>query len=319
MIPKILHFCFGMTRDFGGKPWGLSNFVSVKSAIQMIHPDKVYFYYEYEPCGPWWEMTKPLVTLVKVDAPRAIMGNSIDHPAHRADVVRLEKLIEMGGIYLDTDVIVLRPFDNLLHHSVVMGQEGYNPVQGLANAIILAEPGAPFLLRWYAEYKSFRGNAAGHWGEHSVQLPWKLSRMFPGEITVLPCNAFYYPMWYFGDIELLYHSTKNIDFSNSYTVHLWENLSWRYLHDLTVNEVTSVDTNFHKLIRPYLINLPDSVLSVQVPGWVKRVPQRGEYIRAFLSKYYSFLKHPLRIYFALKTSSFLARPKPCPAAISSRN
>ena len=74
MIPKVLHYCFGMAPDFGGKPWSLIHYVGVASAIRHIKPKAAYFYYEYEPSGPWWELTKPLVTPVKIDAPREIFG-----------------------------------------------------------------------------------------------------------------------------------------------------------------------------------------------------------------------------------------------------
>jgi mannosyltransferase OCH1-like enzyme len=66
---------------------------------------------------------------------------------HRADIVRLERLLEVGGIYLDADVLVHRDFDDLLHHSTVLGKEGVKPQYGLCNAVILSRPEAPFLRR----------------------------------------------------------------------------------------------------------------------------------------------------------------------------
>src|SRR5215475_5367805 len=99
-IPKILHYCFGFHRSFGGKPWSMVYFVCVKSAIERIKPDQAFIYYEFEPKGPWWEQTCKIATPVKMRAPRHIFGNPLYHPAHRADVVRLEVLIRQGGIYL---------------------------------------------------------------------------------------------------------------------------------------------------------------------------------------------------------------------------
>jgi mannosyltransferase OCH1-like enzyme len=49
--------------------------------------------------------------------------------------VRLTKLIELGGIYLDTDVIVHRDFDDLLKYSTVIGQKGVNGANGLCNGV----------------------------------------------------------------------------------------------------------------------------------------------------------------------------------------
>src|ERR1700735_1976184 len=191
-VPKILHYTFGMASNFGGKPWSLVHHVCLKSAVERISPQETFFYYEFEPNGPWWELSRELVTPVRIEAPREIFGRPLDHVAHRADVVRLQKLIEHGGIYLDADVLVQRSFDDLLDHQTVLGQEGQNAQWGLANAVMLAEPRSPFLTRWLEEYRSFRGEI---WNEHSVQLPQKLARAHPSEITVLPPTAFFWPLW----------------------------------------------------------------------------------------------------------------------------
>ena len=115
MIPKVLHYCFGMSRDFGRKPWSLVHYVCLRSAVERLRPEKVLLYFEYEPTGPWWKLSRELVTLVPVKAPRRIFGNPVIHSAHRSDIVRLERLLEIGGIYLDADVFVHRDFDDLLH------------------------------------------------------------------------------------------------------------------------------------------------------------------------------------------------------------
>lgn len=259
MIPKILHYCFGMAPDFGGKPWSLIHYIGVRSAIRHIKPDQVFFYYEYEPTGPWWELTRPLVTPVKIEAPRKIFDRPVTHPAHRADVVRLQKLIEHGGIYLDADVVVHRSFDDLLGHSTVLGQEGFdeeNP--SAANALILGEAQAPFLLRWMESYRTFRGDE-GYWSEHSVQMPAKLAKEHPNEIRMLPPTAFFYPLWSAEDIEWIFSSNRPIP-PGAYANHLWESKAWdKYLDHLTPGRVRSRDTNFHRWAKPYVAGLPDDL------------------------------------------------------------
>jgi SAM-dependent methyltransferase len=256
-IPKILHYCFGMKADFGGKPWSLMHYVCVASALRHLKPETVYFYYQYEPSGPWWDLTKPLVTPVKIEAPREIFGRPVSHPAHRADVVRLQKIREFGGIYLDADVLVQRSFDDLLDNSVVLGREGFditNPAT--ANAIILAEPHAPFIERWLDEYRSFRGDE-GYWGEHSVLLPARLAREHPDEITILPPTAFFWPLWSEGHMQWMFDSADPIPTTDVYANHLWESFAWPYVWNLTPGEVRAKDTNFNRLARPYLEGLPD--------------------------------------------------------------
>ena len=105
MIPNIFHFCYGLAEDFGGKPFSLVHFLAVKSALEVNRPDEIFFYYKYEPKGEWWDKTKKIVTMVKVIPPDMIFGNELVHVAHKADILRLNILIEKGGIYLDLDTI----------------------------------------------------------------------------------------------------------------------------------------------------------------------------------------------------------------------
>jgi hypothetical protein len=257
-IPKILHYVFGMASDFGGKPWSLVHHVCLKSAVERIKPDQVFLYYEYEPTGPWWKLSQSLVTLVKIAAPREIFGRPLAHVAHQADVVRLQKLIEHGGIYLDADVLVQRSFDDLLDHSTVLGLEGKSGEWGLANAVILAEPQAPFLKRWLAEYKTFRSKGRDEfWNEHSVHLPSQMARKFPTEITVLSHKAFYWPLWTDEHLKLIFESANEIPQDETYANHLWEAKAWPYLEDLTPGKVRSFDTNFHRWASPFLAGLPE--------------------------------------------------------------
>jgi len=203
-IPKTLHFCFGLVADFQDKSWSLVHYACVKSAIWKIKPSAVYFYFEHEPSGPWWELTKPMITPVRVTAPTEIFGNRLVKAAHRADVLRLEKLMQFGGIYLDTDVLVVRDFGSLLNESCVLAQEGLDGSVGLCNAVIAAEIEAPFIRRWYETYRTFRGSEGRqYYNEHAVRVPKQLALKHPGEITVLDHKAFFWPMWTDEHVKLL--------------------------------------------------------------------------------------------------------------------
>jgi hypothetical protein len=257
-IPKILHYIFGMSRDFGGKPWSLVHHVCLKSAIERLRPNDVFFYCEFEPTGPWWKLSRELVTPLMVKAPREIFGRPLVHFAHRADVLRLQKLIEHGGIYLDADVIVHRNFDDLLGHSVVLGQEGEAAEYGLANAVMLAESQSAFLRRWLDQYKSFRSRGWDEfYDEHGVRLPSKLARDYPDEITVLPHTAFHWPLWSDSHLKWIFASKREIPPSASYANHLWQSQAWSYMKELTPGHIRSADTNFSHWVEPLLVGLPD--------------------------------------------------------------
>ena len=54
-IPPIIHYIFGMTKDFGGKPFSFVQFVAMNSALTNIKPDKVIMWHRYEPTGWWYD------------------------------------------------------------------------------------------------------------------------------------------------------------------------------------------------------------------------------------------------------------------------
>jgi SAM-dependent methyltransferase len=271
MIPRILHYCFGMAPDFGGQPWSLVHYVCAKSAIERLKPSRVYFWCEYLPKGPWWRLTEDMVEVVQIKAPRTIFGTPLHHPAHRADIVRLDKLLEHGGIYLDADVFVHRHFDDLLHHRVVMGEQDK---RGLCNAVLLAEPGASFVQRWREEYRSFRSEGKDEfWDEHSVQVPMRLVNEFPDEVTKLEPSAFFWPSWNEIGVERIFASADPIPPTSRYANHLWESRAWdKYLENLTPHRVRMIDSNFHFWARPMISALPDNYGSAGVvSGAIKRI------------------------------------------------
>lgn len=62
--------------------------------------------------------------------------------AFAADYIRLYAIYHHGGIYLDTDVEVVKPFDDLLHKKYIIGSEG----EGIIEAgVIAAEKGQPWV------------------------------------------------------------------------------------------------------------------------------------------------------------------------------
>lgn len=274
MIPKILHFCFGLSPDFGGKPWSLIHHVCVRSAVERIRPDRAILHCQYEPTGPWWRLTREYLAVNRIEAPTEVFGRPLMHVAHRADVLRLRALLDQGGIYLDADVFVHRDFDDLLGHSAVMGLEGQGErEEGLCNAVILAEPGAPFLTRWFEEYRHFRSKGRDEfWNEHSVRLPLRLMREHPGEIAVLPHNAFHWPTSSPEDLKLIYEPAQGVDARGLYANHLWETLAWwTHLRDLTPGRVRAADSQFHLWARDYVRDLPDGY---GAPGFVGKVGRK---------------------------------------------
>ena len=173
---------------------------------------------------------------------------------------------------------------------MVLGQEGVNADWGLANAVILAEPAAPFLLRWLEEFTSFRatGRHDATWNEHAVKVPSRLANEHPEEVTVLPHTAFFWPLWNDDHLRWIFQSNRPVSTNETYCHHLWESMAWNYLDNLTPGMVRSSDTNFSRWAAPYLAGLPDhhgaTPLTLKLRKLVKRSPRVARYIASDMKR-----------------------------------
>lgn len=254
-IPKIINFCY-----FGGRPFSLVNYVAVKAAATANNTYKVYLNYTVKPSGQWFERATEFCELVQIESFDEAFGHKLTMIAHKADIWRLQKLLQTGGIYLDTDVICNRPFDPLLDRSVVMGQEiAHGKTVGLCSAAILAKPNANFIKRWWDGYdpdkslwRGFRSQGQDlYWTEASIKYPYFLSNYWADEIDVIPFEKFYGFSWATEDLTKFYET--NFEISESYVYHLWSNSAYdKYLKDVTEASLKSSDTNFSRLMLKYL-------------------------------------------------------------------
>ena len=134
-IPKIIHYCW-----FGGNPLPAS-------AVKCINSWKKYCP-DYE-IRLWNEENFDLDC-----TPYCAEMFRRKKWAFLTDYVRLKVVCDQGGVYLDTDVQLLKPLDPLLQRGAFMGFECSNLVAtGLGFA---AEAGHPFLKENMAFYESLR-------------------------------------------------------------------------------------------------------------------------------------------------------------------
>lgn len=130
MIPKIIHYCW-----FGRGP---KNELAIKciDSWKKVLPD--YIIKE-------WNEDNFDVNMFPY-AKEALENRKF---AFVTDVVRLYALYTEGGIYMDTDVEVLKPYDAFLHHTMFSGFEnnGYVPTGMMA-----AEKGSKWAKELLDEY-----------------------------------------------------------------------------------------------------------------------------------------------------------------------
>lgn len=132
MIPKIIHYCW------------LSN-----DPI----PEK------QQRCMDSWRKHMPDYTIVRWDLNRFPLEKNLwvkqaferKMFAFAADYIRLYALESEGGIYLDSDVEVIKPFDDLLQFPYFICKE--NSPQGIEAAIIGAKAHTPWIKKCLEYYK----------------------------------------------------------------------------------------------------------------------------------------------------------------------
>jgi len=249
-IPRILHFVYGFK-----KPEKLPYYayMAIRSALHYNPGWRAILHYYHEPYGLLWEKLKPLLSLNPIEDFEYYRMARFRHYAHKADIVRLLALKNIGGAYLDIDTLTARSFDPLLKQSFVIGVQ--DEQWGLCNAVMLSQPRARFVTRWLANYASFHSKGRDPlWDFHSVRLPLLMSYTMPSDITVLGRDAFCYPLWM--DLVRLLLSDGSArwcdQFASSYVFHLWNNYNEESLDAIDEQFVRSSTSFYAEIARPCL-------------------------------------------------------------------
>ncbi|GAB4826929.1 hypothetical protein Ancab_033807 [Ancistrocladus abbreviatus] len=115
-----------------------------------------------------------------------------------SNLLRLSLLYNYGGIYMDTDFVVLKRFSLLRN---VIGAQNVDPKTGkwsrLNNAVMIFDKKHPLLSAFIQEFTlTFNGNRWGYNGPYLVSRVVKRVNGKPGyNFTVLPPSAFYPVGW----------------------------------------------------------------------------------------------------------------------------
>ena len=206
MIPKIIHYCW-----ISGDPF----------------PEKI------QKCIDSWKKILPDYEIVVWDYDKVHKLNvqwceeaiKVKKYAFVADYVRFYALYNYGGIYLDSDVEVLKSFDELLKLKYFIGQE--NSCYEWEAAIIGAEKGTEWIGRCLEYYKNRHFiNIFGELQTHV--LPYIINTIVRKNYEVKCINSIEewtaekdvvcrFPLDWFSPKE---HSTMNINCThNTYCIH----------------------------------------------------------------------------------------------------
>lgn len=197
MIPKILHYCWFGKGEMPGlnkkclETWGLLEGYEVMR---------------------WDESNSPL------DLELLNLLQKKNQWAFMSDYVRLYVLYQYGGIYLDTDIEIVKDFESLLSSRCFIGEEApgkYN------NAVMGAEKNHIFVEKCmkYMEDAFLKGHIL-----YSPEVVTTVANANRNDVEIFPSSFFYpYNPYRKGSLsQLMFRDIK----SETYAIHHWSN-SWK--------------------------------------------------------------------------------------------
>jgi hypothetical protein len=213
MIPKIVHYCWF------GNPYP-DDIKACMASWQKHLPDYEFMLWNFD------RFDKKLSLWVRQTVEVKKYGFTPDY-------IRLYALYNYGGIYLDTDVEVLKSFDDLLDLPYFLGEEATK--HGIGSAILGAEKGCFWigkLLEYYQNKKFILGI-----GRYDMRvMPSVMKEIFLKNYTIIKIKEnesitynekeiYIFPIDYFSPKEYdnpnILHLTKN-----TYTIHHFAG-SWK--------------------------------------------------------------------------------------------
>lgn len=197
-IPKILHYCW-----FGNNP---------KSQV-------------FQDCLASWKAFCPDFEIKEwnesntTQFSNAFYRNALRKKKYAfvADYIRAKVLFEEGGVYLDTDMLLLKPIDSLLKYNFFIGEEVKNRVNFALFGSIPKHCFLAQMLKFYeqTEFNVFSLPVITHTFSPII------NRKFIDKEEVIFEPNYFYPLPYENRLE----SYSGFTQPESYAVHLWDH-SW---------------------------------------------------------------------------------------------
>ena len=257
-IPDIVHFVVGQTHTSMHQPttestadFQLQHWLAIRSVRDTLRPQHIYCHVASPPpASQWWERAKSLCTqLLPVRSLTHVFGRPIHHAQQKADFLRLEALLQHGGVALDLDVLTVNSwkadatqYQLCFQQDFVVGftqSAKINWADRFDTSFIGAKKDSPLLREWYSAYRMFddrskvadsgTDGSGDSWTVYddnvvsfSAALLWTLNTLRPHLLTQMQPTTIGLP--YANEpegIQRLYGEAAS-SAAASWTVHLWQ-------------------------------------------------------------------------------------------------
>jgi hypothetical protein len=245
-IPNIVHFTYLKKNSGSGIRFDFEMFLSLYSAALHMKPSAIYIHTDHNATyinetrisGNKWTkkaLSHPKVKINYVETVDYTNGRWVEKVEAKSDFVRWEMVDQMGGLYIDWDVLVLRNlriFREASFNCIVGRQPAAPGERGLINSgTFMCRPrSALSSIMRKQQYVAFDGG----WITHAVHLVTAVAERLvkaPGEVLILDEKAMapilswnppgFEELFALHDERVPLHPQVNDPTMNPYT--LWEN------------------------------------------------------------------------------------------------
>ena len=150
----------------------------------------------------------------------------------------LSAISAYGGVYIDTDQLLLRPLEPLRQYEYT---QGYAEERSLGSQVIMSKKNATFLQLWYDTY---RYDYRPIWLHNALLLPANLAKKYPHLIHIEGFN-FTRPNW--PNRQQIFKG--NYDWSTNYGMHLFERA---YKNETTTEIIRTLNSTIGAVCRHVL-------------------------------------------------------------------
>ncbi|KXS19249.1 hypothetical protein M427DRAFT_29196 [Gonapodya prolifera JEL478] len=170
-IPLSIHFFHGFSDELhSGGAFSLENYVALAITFRVVRPTSFTVYAPYKLSGPWWDRATSEYTMKVEVLPnwrRKYPGggsswSSAVSTEERLTHLKLSVLYELGGVVMDSDVLVVKPLTGLLHEEFVIGEDNED---GTPTSIMLAARNSYVARDWLSKLEpvSQQDHLVGMW------------------------------------------------------------------------------------------------------------------------------------------------------------
>ncbi len=262
-VPKIIHYIW---IGANGKPFNVHHMVSIKAVAHYNPGYEIKIHCDEVPTGPYFDKIKDMVTIKFADVPHEVFGVPFLYNPNKATLLRINILLEEGGIYQDLDIITLRSYDDLLDHDVCMGyelSEMMSPRQilgllkngrfevlkfrgritkGLCNGFLISAKNSQFLQDWLEGFRNYDNK---NWGFYSVKMPYALQQSGKYDFQMIPAYQTHFPGCHPDELKLLFEQNilNDSKYTGRYFLHTWESKSFKQYLEPLLDEAKIKSTN----------------------------------------------------------------------------